>query len=174
MSTDFFTFRKNLIQAKGKPSSMTTLSQHKSIVFCYSICMNKQKRNLIITFSSLYMVLLIAVIVLCCLKLFGYAILTIVPAPFLIPIFLTFYKVPKKTNRHAFLLILSIIGRYLLDTLAILIPALLWYYIPYLKENVASIFLLIPFFEVIFIYNIVAVLYIIQSKADIKRTNKKE
>lgn len=136
--------------------------------------MTNQKRNLIILFSSLYAAIIIAVIVLCSLNLFGYALLTGVPAPFLLPIFLSFYKIPKKTNRHVFLLVLSIIGRYVLDILAILIPALLWYYIPYLKENVSAIFLLIPFFEVIFIYNIVVVLYIIQSKADIKRTNEKE
>ena len=85
--------------------------------------MTNQKRNLVILFSSLYAAIIIAVIVLCSLNLFGYALLMGVPAPFLLPIFLSFYKIPKKTNRHAFLLVLSIIGRYVLDILAILIPA---------------------------------------------------
>ncbi len=76
-------------------------------------------------------------------------------------------------DRHIFLLILSFLLRYFFVACAIVVPALIWNYLPSLKETTNSFFILVPFFEVFFVYNIVIVLSILDSKKEIQRMNEK-
>lgn len=136
--------------------------------------MNKTKKVIRFTFISLYIIIAISAITLLTMKYYGIAILISVPSVFLIPIYLTFHKIPKKTNQHVFFLVISIISRYLLAIIAMLTPALIWYYIPTIKENTNAIFLLLPFIEIIFIYTIVIVQNIIESKPIKDKESKHE
>ena len=106
--------------------------------------MNKQTKILIFIFSLLYVGIFIPSIVFLCLGMYGEMMFFVLPSIFLVPIFLSFYKIPKKTNRHPFLLFLSFLLRYLLDIAAIVLPSLLWFLIPELKESVSNIFNLVP------------------------------
>lgn len=134
----------------------------------------KKHSKTFILFSIIYFIILICVIVFLCLKQYGVSILIGAPSLFLIPIYLSFKKIPERTNKHIFTLIVLIIGRYFLALIAMLLPTLLWYYIPTIKEQTNSLLLLIPFIEVIFVYNIVIVENIFDSKKQIARMNKKE
>ncbi len=136
--------------------------------------MNKQTKILILIFSLLYAGIFIPSVIFLCLSMYGEMMFFLFPSVFLVPIFLTFYKIPKKTNRHPFLLFLSFLLRYLLDIAAIVLPSLLWFLIPELNESVSNIFNLVPFFEVFLVYNIVIVFYIIDSKTQAYEMDKKQ
>ncbi len=136
--------------------------------------MNKQTKILILIFSLLYLGILIPSIIFLCLGKYGEMMFFLLPSLFLVPIFLSFYKIPKKTNRHPFLLFLSFFLRYLLDILAIVLPSLLWFLVPELKESVSNFFNLVPFFEVFLVYNIVIVFYIVDSKTQAEKMDKKQ
>ena len=135
-----------------------------------------KKRNslyLIITLSCLFLMIGLTTIIFLCIGKYGESLFFIIPAIFLFPMFLTFYKTPENANYHVFKLIVLYVSRFLLAILAILIPALIWYFIPNLKENVASFYLLFPFFEVFLLYNITAVYFMIDSKKQISKTIEK-
>ena len=134
----------------------------------------KKHPLLISIFIGIYVIIVTLVIVFLCLGKYGISMLCGVPSLFLVPIYLTFEKIPEKTDRHAAILILLIIARYLFAIIAILLPSLLWYYIPLLKESANAFLLLIPLVEVILVYNIVIVSNIAESKKQITRMNEKE
>jgi hypothetical protein len=142
-------------------------------ILLYYPCMKKHPW-LAFIFAVIYTIILALVIVFLCLGKWGISMLCGVPSVFLIPIFLTFYKIPEKTNKHSFLLVMLTITRYLLSLIGILLPAVLWYFIPVLKESANAFLLLVPFVEIILVYNIVAIMSIVESKRQITRMNKKE
>lgn len=136
--------------------------------------MKPRKKGILITFILYYLALWISTITLLFLHHEGIAMLLGLPTFFLLPIYLTFSHVPERTDRHRFFLIMSILLRYLLITLALLIPALLWYYLPDIKAKTNAIFLLLPFFEVFIVYNIVNVENILDAKQIKDKEKKKE
>ncbi len=133
----------------------------------------KKKHPSLIIFSIMYAVILTAIIISLCLGKYGVTMLCGVPSVFLVPIYLTFLKIPENTNRHAMKLILLILARYALSIIALLLPTLLWYYIPSLKESANAFFLLIPCLEVVLVYNIVAISSVVESKKQITRMKEK-
>lgn len=134
--------------------------------------MKNSKKIIRYIFITIYGIIFLSCLILCCLNLLSYALLLIIPSIFLIPIFLTFYKIPERTNRHSGKLILLIVLRYFLDALAMAIPALVWYFIPSIKESVSAVFLLTPFFQVFLIYIIIIVLSILETKPSKKNDEK--
>lgn len=136
--------------------------------------MKKHKYIPFILLTILYIGVFVTSIVFLFLKQFGNAIFFSIPLFFLFPVFLTFYKVPKNPNKHIFLFILTILIRYLCDVALILIPTLIWYYIPQIKENTSSLMVLVPFLELFVVYNITIIFYIVDSKQEIQRMNKNE
>lgn len=135
--------------------------------------MKSNKKLYLSIFLPLYSIIGITSLVFLCLQRYGVAIFFAFPLLFLFPIFLTFVKIPKEMDKHIFLLVLSFLLRYLFVACAIVIPTLLWNYLPSLKETTNSFFVLVPFLEVFFVYNIVIVLYVLDSKKEIQRMNEK-
>ncbi len=168
MSTHFFLF---FFESKKK----ARFSFHSFDSFGMVLAlMDKKKKILFLIFSLLYLGIIVPSIVFLCMGKYGEAMFFLLPSIFLIPIFLSFYKIPQKTNRHPFLLFLTFLLRYLLDIVAIVLPSLLWFLIPELKESVSNIFNLVPFFEVFLVYNIVIVFFIFDSKAQAHEMDKKQ
>ncbi len=133
--------------------------------------MKEIKKPLIILFIIYYSLIYITSIIFLCLGLYSHAITFALPTLFLIPIFLTFEKVPSRADLHVFFLIISIIGRFLLAVAAIGLPALIWSCFEGLKSTMHPAFLLVPFIEVISIYIIIIVLSI---KRMLKDSNNKK
>ena len=136
--------------------------------------MTTEKKSLIIVFSTIYILILGACIGLLIAGLYGHILFFGFPALFLIPIFLTFYKAPKKTNYHVGMFIFQILVRYLMIGVAIAIPALIRYFVPAIQESVNALFLLVPFFEVILVYIIIMILFIIKSKQEANKVKDKK
>ncbi len=124
------------------------------------------KNPIVILFFILYTLLYTTSIIFLSFGLYCQAIVFSFPTLFLIPIYLTFIKIPNQVDQHVFFLILSILLRFLLSLLAIAIPALLWYFIEPFKNTMNSIFLLVPFFEVMLIYIIIISLFIKKTKKE--------
>ena len=86
--------------------------------------MKNQKRVCAIAFSVLYILILLGEIAIIILKQYTASLYLLFPALLLVPIYLTFTRVPKETNYHVFHLILLILLRYLLIAIALLLPVL--------------------------------------------------
>lgn len=124
----------------------------------------KEKIGVYLSFGLIYLLVLGFTIYFLVSKNYGYIILVTLPSVFLIPVFLTFYRVPKEPNHHKFMNFLCIALRYLMVFSAIFFPALLWYKIEWIHESVLSYFLLIPALEILFVYIIIFVLFIFLGK----------
>ena len=136
--------------------------------------MTKEKRNLIIVFSTIYILITGTCIGFLIAGLYGHILFFGFPLFFIYPIFLTFYKVPKRINYHVAKFIFQIILRYLMIGVAIAIPALIRFFVPWIQETVNALFLLVPFFEVILVYIIIMILFIIKSKQEVNNTKDKQ
>lgn len=119
--------------------------------------MNKRLSFEKITFSCIYGAIAIAVIVLLILKLFGEALFVGFPALVLFPIYLTFYHQYKGTGSDLKAMIFGNTLRFLFVLIGILGPALIWYFVPALKESTSSYLIFVPAVEVLGVYTLVMV-----------------
>lgn len=122
--------------------------------------MKKEKLLVRIAFIVLYSLILIAEFIALGLAGYNYSYFILIPALFLVPIYLTFDKVPQGTDKKVGILILLILARYFLVISACLIPALLYYFIPAIKESVLGYAFFIPGAEILGVYFIVFIQYV--------------
>lgn len=133
--------------------------------------MKKETKKILLIYIPLYTAIAITSLIFLILKMYTLSYIFFIPCLFLFPIFLTFYKLPKKTNRHPMSLILSIILRYVLIFLAIFTPAIMWFYLPNGKDSVNALFLLVPFIEIFTDYLIIFVWFVFDNKGKLRKKN---
>ena len=134
------------------------------------MAMENQKRVSAIAFSILYLLILLGEIAIITLKQYSASLYLLFPACLLIPIYLTFTKVPEDTNYHTFHLILLILLRYLLVAISLLLPVLLTKYVP-LFQNTSYLYLFASAGEVLSVYIIIYVQYLISVLKENKKSS---
>lgn len=118
--------------------------------------MKSQKFFERITFGIIYSVLLLATIILLCLKRYGEAMFVGLPMVVLFPIYLTFlWQYQGKSLVKG--MVLGNIVRLLLILIGILGPALIWYFVPSIHEATSSYLVFVPAVEVLGIYTYVMI-----------------
>ena len=135
--------------------------------------MKNQKRVCAIAFSVLYILILLGEIAIIILKQYTASLYLLFPALLLVPIYLTFTRVPKETNYHVFHLILLILLRYLLIAIALLLPVLFTKYVP-LFQKTSYLYLFASAGEVLSVYIIIYVQYLISLLQDNKSSAEKK
>ena len=117
--------------------------------------MKKEPKHSLLFLGPVYFVIILATIILLSLQKWAYSVIVVLPTLFLYPIWLTFIKSRdyqgKKKATHYLLRFL----RYLLVILAILIPALLYSYVPFFFSALQGFSLLIPPSEVLILYRLI-------------------
>lgn len=117
--------------------------------------MKKEPKYSLLFLGPVYFVIILATIILLSLQKWAYSVIVVLPTLFLYPIWLTFIKSRdyqgKKKAPHYLLRFL----RYLLVILAILIPALLYSYVPFFFSALHGFSLLIPPSEVLILYRLI-------------------
>lgn len=126
--------------------------------------MQKQKLVAKIGFLFLYLLILAGEITVLILKSYATSLYLLVPACCLVPIYLTFERVPKETNYHVFHLVLLILARYFLIAISLLLPVLLTVYIPSLKADTSVVYTFISASEVLAVYLIIFLEYVLPEK----------
>lgn len=115
---------------------------------------DEPKCSLLFT-MPVYLAAILAAVILLSFRKWAYAVIVLIPLVFLYPIWMTFiqsrdYKGKKKFPYYGYILL-----RYLLVLLCVLIPALLYHYIPFFSDNLTGFSLLIPPSEVLILYRLV-------------------
>lgn len=126
--------------------------------------MKKETKKILFIYIPLYIAIIITSLFFLIFKMYTISYIFFIPSLFLFPIFLTFYKLPKKTNKHQMHLILSIILRYIFIFLSLFIPAIMWFYLPNGKDSTNALFLLVPFFEIFIDYFIIFIWFVFDNK----------
>lgn len=115
---------------------------------------DEPKCSLLFT-MPVYLTAILAAIILLSFRKWSYAVIVLIPLVFLYPIWMTFiqsrdYQGKKKFPYYGYILL-----RYLLVLLCVLIPALLYYYIPFFSDNLTGFSLLISPSEVLILYRLI-------------------
>ena len=117
--------------------------------------MKKEPQYSLLFLGPVYFVIILATIILLSLQKWAYSVIVVLPTLFLYPIWLTFiksrdYQGTKKAPHYLLRFL-----RYLLVILAILIPALLYSYVPFFFSALQGFSLLIPPSEVLILYRLI-------------------
>lgn len=120
----------------------------------------------------LYLLSLALTITFLCLGMYGVTLFTAIPMAFLIPIHLTFFYQPGESGKSYVFIYLLSFARLLCMTLAILIPALIWNFIPWIKEGVNALWIIFPASEVLFVY-IINIVCMYQTSRQEEKNEKK-
>lgn len=115
---------------------------------------DEPKCSLLFT-MPVYLAAILAAVILLSFRKWAYALIVLIPLVFLYPIWMTFiqsrdYQGKKKFPYYGYILL-----RYLLVLLCVLIPALLYHYIPFFSDNLTGFSLLIPPSEVLILYRLI-------------------
>lgn len=115
--------------------------------FKVSLCYILSMKNLFNKRFYFYLItLLIPLIIGIVLLILGKAketVFAFIPIVFCTWTFFSFFY-PKDVQKHTFLLVLVIVSRFLCNLLSLLIPALIWKFVPDFSETVSYYFFLLP------------------------------
>lgn len=128
--------------------------------------MKNFRKSEIITFSVIYSIVLVIALILLILKRFGEAVFVAFPLLVLFPIYLSFRIQYYNRKLSAGLLIASNIIRFVLIVVGILIPTLIWYFVPAIKESTSKFMVFVPAVEVLGVYTFVMVHFMKLGKTD--------
>ncbi|MFA6861856.1 MAG: hypothetical protein WCR56_05750 [Bacilli bacterium] len=132
---------------------------------------SKQEWIVLLSYSLLA---ILATIIVVFLKLYGFAVFIGIPIAFFIPIVLTQVYTPADVSKHIAKEVILIVLRYVFMILSCLIPALIWYLVPWIKESVNAFAILIPPSEILVLYIISIIFTYFNAGNEEKNTNKKE
>ena len=85
--------------------------------------------------------------------------------PFCIWTFFSFYY-PKDVQKHTGLLFLSIASRFICNLISMLIPALIWKFVPSFYNSISGYWILLPFIEIMLTYISYTATNILEKKED--------
>lgn len=116
--------------------------------------MKKIKKKEFLSIIAISSICILSAIVLLCLNLYKEILFFLFPLPFALIIFFSFLF-PRKVLGHGFKLFLSIFIRYLAIIISILVPTLIWYFIPNFKD--VSAYYIFASFDIVLVTYIISI-----------------
>ena len=110
-------------------------------------------------------VILLTGVILLCMGKMKESVFAFIPFPFCIWTFFSFYY-PKDVQKHTGFLFLSIASRFICNLISILVPALIWKFVPSFNDSISGYWILLPFIEIMLTYIAYTVTNILEKKED--------
>ena len=110
-------------------------------------------------------VILLTGVILLCMGKMKESVFAFIPFPFCIWTFFSFYY-PKDVQKHTGLLFLSIASRFICNLISMLIPALIWKFVPSFYNSISGYWILLPFIEIMLTYISYTATNILEKKED--------
>lgn len=125
--------------------------------------MKKHISKSLICYIALTAITLITGIILLCLGRWKESIFAFLPFPFCTWTFWSFYY-PKDIQKNVPVLVLTIVSRFTCNVISMVVPAVMWRFVPSFHDSVSYYWILMPFIEVMIAYALYAVANITEKK----------